>query len=161
MVALGQAQEGLALLTRALAQLRAIGTINTPMPLTWLAEAYALLGQAAEERTCLAEAVQIVETADERIFEAELLHRVPGDLLTASGDRSAAEWHYCQAIAIAERQSARLFQLRASASLAQLWRDQGKRKEAHDLLAPIYGWFTEGFDAPDLKEAKALLNELA
>ncbi len=85
---------------------------------------------------------------------------MPGDLLNAAGDRSAAERHYRQAIAVAERQSAKLFQLRASTSLARLWRDQGKRAEARDLLRPIYNWFTEGFDAPDLKDAKALLDEL-
>ena len=67
----------------------------------------------------------------------------------------------CDAIALAERQSARLFQLRASTSLGRLWRDQSKRAEARDLLVPIYDWFTEGFDAPDLKDAKALLEELA
>ena len=109
---------------------------------------------------CLAEAARIVETTDERVYEAELLHRVPGDLLNAAGDRSGAERHYRQAIAVAERQSAKLFQLRASTSLARLWRDQGKRAEARDLLGPIYNWFTEGFDAPDLKDAKALLDEL-
>jgi predicted ATPase len=81
-------------------------------------------------------------------------------LLNSAGDRSAAEQHYRQAIAVAERQSAKLLQLRASTSLARLCRDQGKREEARELLGPIYGWFTEGFDAPDLKDAKALLNEL-
>ena len=85
----------------------------------------------------------------------------PGDLLNAAGDHSGAERHYRQAIAAAERQSAKLFQLRASTSLARLWRDQGRRVEAHDLLSPIYSWFTEGFDAPDLKDAKALLDEPA
>jgi predicted ATPase len=92
--------------------------------------------------------------------EAELLHRVLGDLLNSAGDRSGAEQHYRQAIAVAERQSAKLFQLRASTSLARLLRDQGKRTEAQDLLSPIYNWFTEGFDAPDLKDAKALLEQL-
>jgi predicted ATPase len=81
--------------------------------------------------------------------------------MAAAGDRSAAEQHYRQAILVAERQSAKLFQLRASISLARLWRDQGKRAEAYDLLAPVYDWFTEGFDAPDLKDAKTLLDELA
>jgi len=85
---------------------------------------------------------------------------MPGDLLNAAGDQSGAEQHYRQAIAVAERQSAKLLQLRVSTSLARLWRDQGKRAEAHDLLAPIYGWFTEGFDAPILQEAKSLLAEL-
>jgi predicted ATPase len=86
---------------------------------------------------------------------------VPGDLLNADGDQSGAEQHYRQAIAVAERQSAKLFQLRASTSLARLWRDQGKHTEARDLLGPIYNWFTEGFDAPDLKDARMLLDELA
>ena len=118
-------------------------------------------GSLLKQRNCLAEAARIIETTDERVGEAELLHRVRGDLLNAAGDRSAAEQHYRQAIAVAERQSAKLLQLRASASLARLWRDQGKRAEARDLLGPIYNWFTEGFDAPDLKDAKALLDELA
>jgi predicted ATPase len=90
-----------------------------------------------------------------------LLHRVPGDLLYATGDQSAAERHYRQAIAVAERQSAKLLQLKASTSLARLWRDQSKRAEARDMLGPVYNWFTEGFDAPDLKDAKALLDELS
>jgi predicted ATPase len=132
-----------------------------PRLLASLANVSATLGQPAEAWNYLAEAARLVEATDERMYEAEVLYRVPGDLLNAAGDRSGAEQHYHQAIAVAERQSARLFQLRASTSLARLWHDQGKRVEAHDLLAPIYGWFTEGFDAPDLKEAKALLDELA
>jgi tetratricopeptide (TPR) repeat protein len=158
----GQEREGLELLTQGLAELRATGGIvNTPMLLIWVAQAHALRGQATEQRNCLAEAAQIVGTTDERVSEAELLHRVPGDLLNAAGDQSGAEQHYREAIAVAERQSAKLLQLKASVSLARLWRDQGKRAEARDLLAPIYNWFTEGFDAPDLKDAKALLDELA
>jgi predicted ATPase len=161
LIALGQALEGLALLTRGRAELRASGSVaNTSMLFTWLAEAHAMLGEPAEQQKCLAQAAQIVETTDERYLEAELLHRVPGDLLNAAGDRSGAERHYRQAIAVAERQSAKLLQLKASTSLARLWRDQGKRSDARDLLTPIYNWFTEGFDAPDLKDAKALLDEL-
>jgi predicted ATPase len=160
-VLLGQAQEGLVLLTQGQAVLGATGSVlSRALLLTWLAEAYTMLGQPAQERNYLAEAAQIVETTGERYLEAELLHRVPGDLLNAAGDQSTAEQHYRQAIAVAERQSAKLFQLRASVSLARLWRDQGKRVEACDLLAPIYDWFTEGFDAPDLRDAKALLDEL-
>jgi tetratricopeptide (TPR) repeat protein len=162
LLALGRAREGLALVAQGLAELRASGGVaSTPILLTWLAESHSMLGQPAEELKCLAEVAQIVETTEERVFEAELLHRVPGDLLNSIGDRSAAEQHYRQAIAIAERQSAKLFQLRASVSLALLWRDQGKRAEARDLLGPIYNWFTEGFDAPDLRDARALLDELA
>jgi class 3 adenylate cyclase/tetratricopeptide (TPR) repeat protein len=159
---LGLLSEGLASLTKGLAELRSTGSVaTTPMLLTWLAEAYAVLREPVKEQDCLGEAARIIEITEERFLQAELLHRVPGDLLNAKGDRFAAERHYRQAIAIAERQSARLFQLRASTSLARLWRDQGKRTEARDLLGPIYDWFTEGFDAPDLKEAKALLEELA
>jgi len=83
-----------------------------------------------------------------------------GDLLNAAGDRSAAERNYHQALAVAERQSAKLLELRASTSLARLWRDQDKTADAHALLAPRYDWFTEGFDAPDLIEAKTLLADL-
>ena len=162
LISLGQAQEGLAALEQGLEEMSATGgAINNAMVLTWFAEAYALLGQSAEQQNCLAEAAQIVTATDERVSAAELLHRIPGDLLNATGDHSDAERHYRQAIAAAERQSAKLFQLRASTSLARLWRDQGRRVEAHDLLSPIYYWFTEGFDAPDLKDAKALLDEPA
>jgi predicted ATPase len=131
------------------------------MLLTWLAEAYAMLGRPGEERNFLADAARIVETTEERYLKAELLHRVPGDLLNTAGDRAGAERHYREAIVVAKRQGAKLFQLRASVSLARFWREEDKRLEARDLLAPIYGWFTEGFDAPDLKDAKALLDELA
>ena len=82
------------------------------------------------------------------------------DLLNATGDRSAAEQGYCQALGVAERQSAKLFELRAATRLARLWQDQGKCNDARELLVPVYGWFTEGFDTLDLKEAKALLDEL-
>jgi predicted ATPase len=128
--------------------------------LTWLAKACAELGQIAEGLNHLGEAARLIETSDERVTEAEL-HWVSGDLVAGAGDRSAAEGHYCQAIAVAERQSARLLQLKASTSLARVWRDQGKCADARDLLGPLYAWFTEGFDAPDLKDAKALLDELA
>jgi class 3 adenylate cyclase/tetratricopeptide (TPR) repeat protein len=159
---LGQAQEALALLTQGIGQLRAIGMVaSLPWLLARLANVTAMLGRSADAWTYLAEAARIVEATDARMYEAEVLHRIPGDLLAAAGDQSGAEGHYRQAIAVAERQSAKLDQLRAATSLARLWRDQGKRAEARDLLASIYGWFTEGFDAPVLKEAKALLDELA
>jgi tetratricopeptide (TPR) repeat protein len=161
-IVLGQTHEGLALVENGLAEMRATGCIlSTPMLFTWLAEGYVALGQPTEAQNGLAEAARIVAATDERFFEAELLYRVPGDLLLAAGDRSAAERSYRQAIAVAERQNAKLFQLRASTSLARLWRDQGMRAEAYDLLGPIYNWFSEGFHAPDLKDAKALLDELA
>jgi class 3 adenylate cyclase/tetratricopeptide (TPR) repeat protein len=161
LIALGQAEKGLALVKQALAELRAAGSVvNMPMYVASIAQAYATLGRPAEGLNCLAETALFIETTEERIQEAEL-HRIRGDLLSVAGDQSGAEQYYCQAIVVAERQSAKLFQLRASTSLARLWRDQGKRAEARDLLGPIYNWFTEGFDAPDLKDAKALLDELA
>jgi predicted ATPase len=157
LTALGQAQDGLAHLTQGLVALRTTGTVaNTPIALVWLAEAHAKLGQPVAGLNCLAEAARIIETTEERIGEAEL-HRVRGDLLNATGDRSAAERSYSQAVAVAERQSAKLLQLRATTSLVRLWCDQGKIADAQALLAPIYDWFTEGFDAPDLIEARALL----
>ena len=88
------------------------------------------------------------------------MHRLRGNLLYATGDQVSAERSYDEALAVARRQSAKLFQLRAGNSLAQLWRDQGERQQAHHLLAPIFDWFTEGFNTPDWKDAKALLEQL-
>ena len=157
----GQAQEGLAQFNQGLAKLQATDQVCLmPMLLTLRAEAHVVLGQPAETLNCLAEAARIVETTEERFSEAEL-HRVWGDSVNAVGDPTGAERHYRQAIAVAERQSAKLLQLKASTSLAQLLRDQGKRTEAGGLLGPIYNWFTEGFGAPDLKDARALLDQLA
>jgi len=162
LIGFGQAQEGLALLMQALAELRPTGSVTRmPILLTWLAEVYAKLGQPVKAQNYLAEAAKFVEDTDERMLEAELLYRVPGDLLAATANQAAAERNYLHAIAVAKRQSAKLLQLRASTSLARLWRGQGRQTEARDLLAPIYEWFTEGFDAPVLKDAKALLDEFA
>jgi predicted ATPase len=121
-----------------------------------LAEACSKLGRTTEGLNYLTEADQIIETTNERFHEVEL-HRVRGDLLNAIGDQVAAEHSYQQAIAVAKRQSAKTLELRAATRLARVWRDQGKREESRDLLAPIYGWFTEGFETAVLKEAKALL----
>jgi predicted ATPase len=158
---LGQTQEGVSLMTKGLSMLRAIGSVlETLLILKWLADAHARLGQPIEGLDRVTEAAQIIESTDVRIWEADV-YRVRGDLLNAAGDRAGAEQSYRQALAIAQRQSAKLFELRAATSFARLWRDQGKRDEARDLLAPVYGWFTEGFETLDLKEAKALLDELA
>ena len=160
MSALGEPEEGYASIARGLSMHRATGSvIYTAFALTLLAEACNRLGRTTEGLSYLTEAEQIIETTNDAFHEAEL-HRVRGDLLNANGDVAGAERSYQQAIAVAKRQSAKIFELRASTSLARLWRDQGKRDEARDLLAPVYGWFTEGFDTPDLKEAKALLDEL-
>jgi tetratricopeptide (TPR) repeat protein len=160
LTALGHGQEGLSLITSGMAGLRATGAVShTSGLLMMLAWAYATLGQPVDGLNCLAEAARIIETTEERSGEAALL-RLRGDLLNATGDPSAAERSYQQAIAVAKLQSAKLFELQASISLARLWCKQDRRGEARDLLAPIYSWFTEGFDTLSLKEAKALLDEL-
>ena len=89
------------------------------------------------------------------------MHRIQGELFRALQKVSAAEASFREALTVARRQSAKLFELRAATCLASLWRNQGKRDQARELLAPVYSWFTEGFDTRDLKEAKALLDELA
>jgi len=118
-----------------------------------------MTGQWPAALTHLAEARRLAEETEERWCQAETA-RLGGEVLVAIGDRTGAEASYHEAIAIAQQQSAKLWELRAAVSLAQLRRDQGRRAEARDLLAPIYDWFTEGFDTPDLKEANALLDEL-
>jgi predicted ATPase len=128
--------------------------------LSCLAATYAMLGQPDEGLNSLDEALRLVESSGERWWEAGL-SRLRGDLLLATQDPSAAEPSYRRALLTARKQSAKLLELQASTSLARLWNSQGKRAEAEDLLAPIHGWFTEGFDAPDLVAAKTLLEELA
>jgi class 3 adenylate cyclase/predicted ATPase len=161
MTALGRPQQGLASITKGLSTYRETGSVAfTPLALMILAQAHAKLGSLGEGLSCLTEAAQIVETTDERYIESER-YRLRGDLLNFTGDQTGAEESYHLALTVAERQSAKVFELRAATSLARLWSDQGKRTEAHDLLAPIYGWFTEGFDTPVLQDAKALLDELA
>ena len=118
-----------------------------------------MAGQNQETVAILDEALRIAERTGERWFTAEL-HRHKGQLLVRRGHIEAAEELYHKALDIAKEQQAKLWELRAAASLARLRRDQGRRGEARDLLAPIYGWFTEGFDTPDLKGAKELLDEL-
>jgi predicted ATPase len=107
------------------------------------------------------EALKTVETTKERIFEAEI-NRVAGEIALKSPaiDVAKAEGYFEKALAIARAQQARSYELRAAMSMARLWRDQGKRDDARDLLALVYRWFTEGFETRDLKEAKALLDDL-
>jgi tetratricopeptide (TPR) repeat protein len=161
MARLGNAKEGLTVLTKGLSDRRATGAqISTPQALMLLGEAYAMNGQPVEGLNWLAEATRFIETTQEGRDEAELC-RLRGDLLNATGDRAAAEQGYHEALMVAKRQRAKLSELRAATSLAHLWCDQGKRTAARDLLAAVYGWFTEGFDTPVLKEAKAVLEQLA
>ncbi len=120
------------------------------------------VGQAEEGLRVLTEALDLVDKTSERWWEAEL-YRLKGELLLQQSQTQHGEAEDCfqQAITIAQRQAAKSWELRAATSLARLWQGQGKTKEAHDLLAPVYNWFTEGFDTADLKDAKALLEELA
>jgi predicted ATPase len=145
---------------QGLAATRASGVSSfTPHSISLLADAYGMGGQPAAGLEWLGDAIRIIEATGERWYEAEI-RRLRGDLLKAAGDSTAAGASYRDAIAVASKQQAKLFELRASTSLSRFWRDQGKLDEARDLLAPVYGWFTEGFDRHDLKEAKALLDEL-
>jgi predicted ATPase len=129
--------------------------------LSYLARAYAELGQFDDAWRCISEAMATVYTSSERWYEADL-HRIAGEVVLRSPepDATKAEGYFERALTIARAQQAKSWELRAAISLARLWRDQGKVKQARELLAPVYGWFTEGFDTRDLKEAKALLEEL-
>jgi predicted ATPase len=130
-----------------------------PHFLALLAKACEFAGQIEEGVSLLDNALQIVDRTGERWQEAEL-YRHKGQLLWRQGHSEAAEELYRKALSIAAEQEAKLWELRAAVSLARLRRDQGRHAEARDLLAPVYDWFTEGFDTPDLTEAKALLDEL-
>ena len=131
-----------------------------PYHIALLAAACEIAGQVEESLTLLDDAFQIVERTGERWFAAEL-NRHKGELLLLQGHYRGGRDRYRKALGIAREQEARLWELRAAVSLARLRRDQGRHAEARDLLAPVYGWFTEGFDTADLKKAKALLDELA
>jgi class 3 adenylate cyclase/predicted ATPase len=161
LAALGRADEGIRLLTTGLADWDQLGLGSLrPWALTRLGDACRMAGQLQTALGHLAEARRLAQETDNRWFLAETF-RQTGDVLLATGDPAPAEASYCEAIALAQQQSAKLWELRAATSLARLWRDQGKRTEADELLAPVYGWFTEGFGTPALQEAKALLEELA
>ena len=156
----GDVVEGISLLRSGLAAYRDNGNeLLTPHHTALLARACDVAGQIEEALSALDHALQIVGRTGERLLEAEL-NRHKGQLLLRQGHSEAAEELYREALSIAAEQEAKLFELRAAASLARLHRDQGRHAAARDLLAPVYGWFTEGFDTPDLKEAKALLDDL-
>ena len=144
----------------ALAQ--AIGTrIWRPYQLSLLAEVHDKLGQREEPEHMLVEAYEVAKKSGERFWEAEL-HRLKGETLLSHPvkDLALSEACFDQALNIAQRQQAKSLELRAATSLSRQWRQEGKHGEARDLLAPIYGWFTEGFDTADLREAAALLKSL-
>jgi predicted ATPase len=163
----GQSAEGISQIRQGLATKQAVGAgILQSYHLALLAEAYGKAGQVEEGLAALAEALTVVDKNGERFYEAEL-YRLKGELTLQSkvqGPQSQVEAEaedcFLRAIEIARRQLAKSLELRAVTSLSRLWQQQGKKNEAHKLLAEIYGWFTEGFDTKDLQEAKALLAEL-
>ena len=163
LVLTGKASEAVHQITSGIAAYRSMGaTVWLPKELSYLAKAYADLGQFDDAWRCIEEAVTHIETSKERWWEAEV-NRIAGEIALQSPERdtSKAEDHFERALVVARQQQAKSWELRAAMSLARLWRDQGKVPQARELLAPVYGWFTEGFDTRDLKEAKALLEELA
>jgi predicted ATPase len=138
------------------------GTYGLPLWLSYLASAYAALSQFDNAWRCIAEARTVTETTKEAFFEAEV-DRIAGEitLVSPGSDTAKAEAHFARALAVARKQRAKSLELRAAMSMARHLRNQGKRDAARDLLAPVYGWFTEGFDTLDLKDAKSLLDALA
>src|SRR5262249_45093204 len=159
----GRAKEGIKQINQCMMDYRATGAeIARPCYLALLAEAYGIMGQPEAGLTALTEALTRVETTGERWYEPEL-HRLKGELLLQQNSDNQAEAERCfhYALDIARSQQAKSFELRTATHLAKLWQQQGKRQDAHDLLAPVYNWFTEGFDTAELRDAKALLDELA
>jgi predicted ATPase len=167
----GRQEEGMQQIRQGLAAHQATGAAaGHPYALAFLARAYGQDGQGDKGQRVLDEALALVYRTGERCYEAEL-YRLKGELLLQRGKRPkvrstehqlvAGEESLRQALTVARRQQAKSLELRAAMSLGRLWQQQGKRQEAYGLLAPIYDWFTEGFDTADLQEAKTLLEELA
>jgi tetratricopeptide (TPR) repeat protein len=155
----GQVVDGIAQVQRGISDWQATG-MRTPWSqlAAWLAEAYLMGGRTKDALDTTQEALDYVAASQEGFWEAEL-HRLSGEAWLARGDKVRAESSFRKAIDVARKQSAKSFELRATMSLARL--GQGKGHEAREMLAEIYGWFTEGFDTGDLQEAKALLEELS
>ena len=158
----GKAPDAVQTITSGLTAMRATGTTMwMPLWLSYLTRANAEIGQFDDVRRGIGEAIVAVEAAKERWCEAEV-NRIAGEiaLLSPKPDLAKAEAYFERALAVAREQEAKSWELRAAMSMARLWRDQGRRQQARDILAPVYGWFTEGFGALDLKRAKAMLDEL-
>jgi predicted ATPase len=159
----GKAADAIEMITAGITAWRSTGsTFLVPWYLSYSATAYAELGQFYDAWRCIGEAMAAVATTKEKWCEAEV-YRMAGEiaLLSSEPDVTKAEASFERALAVSRQQQAKSWELRAAMSLARLWRDQGKVRQARELLAPVYGWFSEGFDTRDLKEAKALLEELA
>jgi predicted ATPase len=157
----GKAADAVQMINSGITVWQSIGSkLWMPNYLSYSARAYAEIGQLNDAWRCIDEAMMAVETTKEGLWEADI-HRIAGEIARKSeADALKAEKYFERALAVARQQQAKSWELRAAMSMARLWRDQGKRDEARDLLAPVYSWFTEGFDTRDLKEAKMLLDEL-
>jgi predicted ATPase len=157
----GSIEDAISEMRDGLAEKRATGAeIKVPYYFGLLAEAHRRINRTMEGLMLLSDALELVERTGEHWYEAEL-YRLRGEMLIKNEDWRGAEPWFSDALATTKKYGAKLFELRASMSLASLWRDEGKVQQARELLAPIYGWFTEGFDTLDLKDAKALLDQLA
>jgi predicted ATPase len=159
----GEAAKAVEMVSSGIALWRATGsTIFTPEHEFMLAIAHADSGQFDDAWRCIGKAMTAMQATKERWCEAEA-HRVAGEIALKSPapHTAKAEGYFERALAVARQQQTKSWELRAATRLARLWRDQGKVQQARELLAPVYGWFTEGFDTRDLKEAKVLLEELA
>jgi predicted ATPase len=157
----GEVEEGIEQMLRGRGSIEATGVRAwRTMVFAELAEMHGKAGQAEQGLSVLGETLALVEETDERFYEAES-HRLQGELLLMQDDETEAEVSFQKAIEVARRQQAKSWELRAAISLSRLWGKQGKREEARELLSEIYNWFTEGFDTADLKEARALLEELS
>ena len=162
MAVTGNTSTAIEMITSGIWALRSTrATLHIPLVLPYLARAYADFGQFEQAWNCIGEALTEVETTKYRWCEADI-HRTAGEiaLMAPVPDEAKAEAYFDRALAVARERQAKSWELRAAMSMARLRRDQGKRREAHELLAPIYGWFTAGSETLDLKEAKALLYEL-
>ena len=159
----GKASDAVRAITSGMTSLRSTGAaLYEPLHLWHLAMAYAELGQPDDARRCIDDAIDKAERSNEKWCEAEV-HRIAGEIALKSPapDTQKAEKYFERALSVPRRRQTKSWELRAAMSMARLWRDQGKVQQARELLAPVYGWFTEGHDTRDLKEAKALLEELA
>jgi predicted ATPase len=158
----GKASDAVSIFSSAIPVMRSTGTRTFfPVWLSLLARAYGELGQFDDAWSYIGQAITAVETTKEKWYEADV-HRIAGEiaLMSPKPDVAKAEACFNRALAVAREQQAKSFELRAAMRMARLWREQGKRDEAREILAPVYGWFTEGFDTLDLRQAKALLDEL-
>ena len=158
----GKAADAVQAITAGLAAYRSTGAkIYVPLYLSFLTRAHAELSQIEEAWRCVGDAMTAMESTKETWWQPEI-NRVAGEiaLIPPQPDAMKAQSHFERALSVARQQQAKSWELRAAMSLARLWRDQGEPQQARELLAPVYGWFTEGFDTRDLKEAKALLEEL-